>query len=70
MAKEEVPCQYKGPELTITLNYLYLLEPLVSMTNENIRMEFTDVNKAVTLKPHPEKDYLHIIMPMQAKQSG
>ena len=70
MAKEEVPCQYKGPEISITLNYLYLLEPLMCMNIENISVEFTDINKAVTVKPHPEKDYIHIIMPMQAKQSG
>ncbi len=67
LAKEEVPCQYKGPDLTITLNYLYLIEPLICMQEENICVQFTDINKAVTIKPHPHKDYLHIIMPMQAK---
>ena len=28
MAKEEIPCEYEGPEMTLAVNYMYLLEPL------------------------------------------
>jgi DNA polymerase-3 subunit beta len=67
MAKEEIPCQYGGPENIIALNYLYLIEPLREMHEENILVEFTDPNKAITVKEAPESDSQHIVMPMQMK---
>jgi DNA polymerase-3 subunit beta len=66
-AKEELPCEYSGPEDTIALNYLYVVEPLKEMTEEKVNVEFTETNKAITIKPIPEKDYLHVVMPMQIK---
>jgi DNA polymerase-3 subunit beta len=67
MAQEEVVCAYDGPETVITLNYLCILEPLLEMSQEEVSIEFTDSNKAITLKSVPEEDFLHIVMPMQAK---
>ena len=64
MAREEIPCQYNGPEADIALNYLYLMEPLREIKEENISIAFTDTTKAITIKSVPEKEYLHIIMPM------
>jgi len=65
MATEELPCEYQGPEMTLAVNYLYVLEPLREMSEENVSLLFTEPDKAVTLKPIPEQDYFHIIMPMQ-----
>lgn len=65
MATEELPCEYQGPEMTIAVNYLYLLEPLKEMSEEKVSILFTEPDKAITLKPVPEQDYFHIIMPMQ-----
>ena len=65
MAREEVACEYTGPDLTFAVNCLYLIEPLREMDCEKVRLEFTDVNKALTLKPQPEEGYLNIVMPMQ-----
>jgi DNA polymerase-3 subunit beta len=67
MAREELACDYKGPEGTIALNYLYLLEPLREIETDTVCIQYTDTTKAVTLTSVPEKDYLHIVMPMQAK---
>jgi DNA polymerase III subunit beta len=67
VAKEEIICQYDGPEATIILNYIYLLDPLKEMSEENILIEFTNPEKTVTIKPLPERDIVHIIMPMQKK---
>jgi DNA polymerase-3 subunit beta len=67
MAREEIPCEYEGPEATIALNYMYLMEPLREISEEKVSVEFTETSKAVTLKSVPEKEYLHIIMPMQTK---
>jgi DNA polymerase-3 subunit beta len=65
MAKEQMPCEYDGPAMTIAANYSYLLEPLKEASEENVCLEFTEADKAITLKPVPEKDYFHIVMPMQ-----
>ncbi len=64
-AREEIPCQYDGDELTIALNYVYLEEPIKAIGTDRVRFEFTEAMKAVTIKSEPEKDFFHIIMPMQ-----
>lgn len=65
MAKEEMPCEYEGPEITIALNYIYLMDPLKECDEENITLEFSEKDKAITLRPISAKDYFHIVMPMQ-----
>jgi DNA polymerase-3 subunit beta len=64
-AKEEIPCQYDGPDISIALNYRYIEEPFKIMTEEEVTIRFTEPNKAITLMPSPEKDFFHVIMPMQ-----
>ncbi len=64
-AKEEIPCMYSGSEITFALNYLYLEEPIKVIGSERIKIEFTEAMKAITLKAEPEKDFFHIVMPMQ-----
>ena len=65
MAKEEMPCEYDGPEINIALNYIYLIDPLKECKEEYIKIEFTEKDKAITLRPIKAKDYFHIVMPMQ-----
>lgn len=65
VAKEEVECDYEGPEMTVALNYLYLTEPLRVIGEEEILVRFTEPNKAITLLSKPEKEFFHIVMPMQ-----
>jgi DNA polymerase-3 subunit beta len=65
LASEEVACEYTGPDLTFAVNCLYLIEPLRELDCEKVRLEFSDISKAITLKPLPEEGYLNIIMPMQ-----
>ncbi len=67
MAREEITCDYTGPEAAIALNYVYLLEPLREIDTETVAIQHTDTNKAVTLTSVPQQDYVHIVMPMQAK---
>jgi DNA polymerase III subunit beta len=64
-AREEFPCDYSGPEATIALNYKYIEEPLKVMDSENINIEFTEPNRAITVSPDPSGDYFHVVMPMQ-----
>ena len=65
IAREEIQCKYEGPETSIALNYQFLMEPLRVMDDEEVAIKFTDPKKAVTLCSAEEKDYLHIVAPMQ-----
>ena len=64
--EDEIPCKYNGDDITIALNFRYLEEPFKTMTDDEIQILFTQVQKAITIKPVPEKDFLHIVMPMQS----
>ena len=64
-AHEEIPCKYDGEEAAIALNYRYLEEPFKVMGGEEIKILFTEPNKTITIMPVPEKDFFHIVMPMQ-----
>ncbi len=44
---------------------MYLEEPLKVLGSENIRIEFTDPMRAITLRPENDTHFFHIIMPMQ-----
>lgn len=64
-AKEEIPCRYDGEDVSIALNYINVEEPMKVISEERLCFEFTEVMKAVTIRPEPAADYFHIIMPMQ-----
>lgn len=64
-AKEEIPCRYDSEPITMAMNYIYIDEPMKVMDCERVKFEFTEAMKAVTLRPVPDSDYFHIIMPMQ-----
>ena len=64
-AREEIPCQYEGEELSIALNYRYIEDPFKVIGGDEIAILFNDPNKTITITPVPEKDFFHIVMPMQ-----
>jgi len=63
---DEIPCKYNGEDVKIALNYRYLEEPFKVMTDDEIKIKFTSAVKAITIEPVPEKDFFHIVMPMQS----
>ena len=65
VATEELPCEYQGPEMSFAVNCLYMSEPLREISSDKVSLEFSDVNKAITLRPVPDEGYTNIIMPMQ-----
>ena len=65
VATEEVVCDYRGPSVSFALNCFYMIEPLREIATDSVTIEFSETNKAVTLKPQPDDGYLNIIMPMQ-----
>ncbi|GHU12654.1 DNA polymerase III subunit beta [Spirochaetia bacterium] len=64
-AREEIPCKYDGKEASIAMNYRYIEEPFKVTTEDEISIHYTEVTKSITIKPVPEKDFFHIVMPMQ-----
>jgi len=64
--EDEIPCIYDGEDITIALNYVYLEEPFKIMTDDEIKLRFNSAVKAITIEPVPEKDFFHIVMPMQS----
>jgi len=63
---DEIPCKYNGDDITLALNYRYLEEPFKIMTEDEIKIRFSSATKAITIEPVPEKDFFHIVMPMQS----
>lgn len=64
-AREQIACEYDGDDTTIALNYKYIEEPLRALDTEFLVVEFSEPSRAITLRPEPEGDYFHVIMPMQ-----
>jgi DNA polymerase-3 subunit beta len=64
-ARAEIPCKYDGEEISIALNYRYIEEPFKVMGEEDICIRFTEPTKVITIQPVPEKEFFHIVMPMQ-----
>ncbi|MDR2435289.1 MAG: DNA polymerase III subunit beta [Treponema sp.] len=65
-AREEIPCKYDGEDISMALNYRYIEEPFKAIGEEEITIRFTVASKAITIVPVPEKDFFHIVMPMQS----
>jgi DNA polymerase-3 subunit beta len=66
-AQEEIACEYTGPEMTLTFNYFYILEPLRVIGDDVVEMEFNDPKRAVIIKPQGNDQYLNIVMPLQSE---
>jgi DNA polymerase-3 subunit beta len=64
-AKEEIPCEYFGEPVRLAVNYTYMMNPLKVMPGEQVNISFSEANRPISVSPFPEKDFFHIIMPMQ-----
>ena len=64
-AREEVPVQYEGPEMTIGFNSNYLLDILGAMDDQEVLIKLLDESSPGEVRPAKEKDYFFIIMPMK-----
>lgn len=62
--REIIDCKYEDEPVKTAMNYTYLLSPLKVMDGKEVRIEFSDPSRPFTLKSEPERDYLHVIMPM------
>ncbi len=64
IAREELSCTYNGEQAKIIMNCSYIINALRVIRSEEVSFSFHDQTKAVTVRPNPEEDYFHIIMPM------
>jgi DNA polymerase-3 subunit beta len=64
-AKDTIAATYEGDDVQLVLNYRYIEEPFKTITDDDVSIHFKDPTKAITIKPEPEKDYFHVVMPMQ-----
>ncbi len=66
--KEEIPMSYKGNELTVGFNPVYLLDVLKNLQNEIIDFEIIDAEKPGVFREEFAEDggfYVYIVLPMQ-----
>jgi DNA polymerase-3 subunit beta len=66
-AKDTISSDYEGDDLQLALNYRYLEEPFKVIDSDEITIHFKDPTKAITIKAKPEREYFHIVMPMQTE---
>ncbi len=64
-AREEVPVEYAGPDMTIGFNSTYLLDILGAMDDETISLKLMDESSPGEIRPAKERGYFFIIMPMK-----
>ena len=73
-ADEEIPCRYDGQDISMILNFTYVIEPLKVIDSENVVFDFNinepsgdgeaNITKAVVMRSETAGDYIHVIMPM------
>ncbi|MCQ2603543.1 MAG: DNA polymerase III subunit beta [Spirochaetia bacterium] len=64
-ATVKVPCEYKGDDMKIAVNYVHFMDPLKVISENDVAIRFSEANRAMTLNSVPENEFLHIMMPMQ-----
>ncbi|MBN2408343.1 MAG: DNA polymerase III subunit beta [Candidatus Aminicenantes bacterium] len=66
-ARDDLEVSYEGEDIEIGFNSQYLLDFLMSVHSERIRLELKDENSAVVMKPDLEEaiKFTYVIMPMK-----
>lgn len=66
-ARDQLDVDYKGEELEIGFNSLYLLDFLSSVESEKIRLDLKDDNSAALMSPEADGavKYSYVLMPMK-----
>lgn len=62
-AREELEIDYKGGELAIGFNPIFLIDVLKNVSEENIRFGFIDPEKPAVIRNGD--DYTYVVLPMQ-----
>lgn len=64
-SKQELPCEYDGPDNVISFSFAVIQAPIRRMDSEYFSILYTSPMNALIFQPEPEKDYIFVLMPMQ-----
>ncbi|RJQ48969.1 MAG: DNA polymerase III subunit beta [Nitrospiraceae bacterium] len=64
-AREEIPAQYKGDQMTVGFNARYLMDILQVMQTEAVTMEMQEPLSPTLVLEENNKDYQCVVMPMR-----
>lgn len=64
-ARETLDAEYSGPDLSIRFNARYLIDVLSVIDEELVDMELKDETSPAIIRPHLEKGFVSVIMPMR-----
>lgn len=64
-AKEKIPVDYTGKQLSMGFNARYLIETLSVIEDDDIVVEFNNEISPIVVKPDSSSDYFGIIMPLK-----
>jgi len=62
-AKETLPIKYSGKELSVAFNPEYMMDPLKTLANDEVAIEFTDELSPGVIKC--DLPFLYVLMPMR-----
>ncbi|MDH5717808.1 MAG: DNA polymerase III subunit beta [Spirochaetia bacterium] len=64
-AEISIPVEYKGEELEIGFNALYLTDILKNLNCEKINVELNDSSKPIVIKDNDDPGFVSLVMPMK-----
>jgi DNA polymerase-3 subunit beta len=64
-AREEIDVDYSGKDIKIGFNAKYITDILTAITDEEIDFELNDQLSPGIMKPHNDKSYTCVVMPMR-----
>ena len=66
-ARDDLEVDYSGVEIEVGFNSQYLLDFLMAIRSERVRLEIKDENSAAIMKPDLDEDirYTYVLMPMK-----
>lgn len=64
-AQDEIEASYRGPEIKVGFNAMYLTDVLRSLQSEEVEMHVRDGNSSVLICAPESQDAQHIVMPMR-----
>lgn len=62
----ELPAVVTGGDVTLILNYNYVLDCLSSIESQNIMVKIIDDNSPSLIVPEEKKDYMYLVMPIKS----
>ena len=53
-----------GDSMDINFNYKYIMDALVSINSDSLKLSFSGINKPMIMKPVGDESFLYLLMPM------